>query len=553
MSQRVIVLGIDGASPNLLLPWVEQGRLPNLGRVLRDGASGPLQSTIPPYSAQAWVSMMTGRQPSKHGVVDFFQREAGQPQHAFISSALIEGEAIWDILKRHERQVGMVNVPLTYPPVPVNGYMVSGFMTPKGREDYTYPPGLRTEILAVTGQYDPDPWDLVSPSQDLADIGHWMAIAEQAATYLHAKHPVDLYVNVIQALDQLQHHFWDVLISEESRHSAEGSRIWPTLQACYAGVDEAIGQRLEWLDGETTLFLASDHGFQTVDSWFHVNRWLAERGFLALTEGGTGALKSALNRVGWSRHNLTRWVRRLDPLGLRRLLGRFTRASIADKLDDALALSIDWSQTLAYSGSRTSEGIYINLKGREAYGVVEPGQEYEALRTRIMTELASLVDPNTGEPVVSDLHRREELYSGPFLEQMPDILFVLDDKPYLVSESTGSGQLFTPIGQGNVTGRHHSRGLFAAVGPHIVPHSAVQANIVDVAPTILYAMGIPIPPEMDGRVLTEIFSDEYRQANPLRYEEPYAQSTESSDQAPAYSQEEELEMQRRLRALGYMD
>jgi predicted AlkP superfamily phosphohydrolase/phosphomutase len=137
MSKRVILLGIDGASPNLLLPWAEQGQLPNLAQVLRKGAYGSLRSTIPPYSAQAWVSMMTGRQPSKHGVVDFFQREAGRPQHAFISSALIGGEAIWDVLGRYEKRVGMVNVPLTYPPLPVKGYMVSGFMTPKGRSDYT--------------------------------------------------------------------------------------------------------------------------------------------------------------------------------------------------------------------------------------------------------------------------------------------------------------------------------------------------------------------------------------------------------------------------------
>jgi predicted AlkP superfamily phosphohydrolase/phosphomutase len=243
----------------------------------------------------------------------------------------------------------------------------------------------------------------------------------------------------------------------------------------------------------------------------------------------------------------------LDPLGLRRLLGRFTRASIADKLDDALALSIDWPHTVAYSGSRTSEGIYINLKGREPHGVVEPGQEYERVRTRVMAELAALVNLSTGERVVSDVHRREDLYGGPHLEQMPDILFELDDKPYLVSESTAGKRIFTPIGEGNVTGRHHSQGLFAAYGPHIVHRSAVRANIVDVAPTILYAMGLPVPPKMDGRVLLEIFSEEYRQAHPLRHEESHADSTTGSDQAATYSEEEEQEMQRRLRALGYMD
>jgi predicted AlkP superfamily phosphohydrolase/phosphomutase len=553
MSKRVIVLGIDGASPGLLLPWVERGQLPSLGRVLQRGAHGPLRSTIPPYSAQAWVSMMTGRQPSKHGVVDFFEREAGRPQHAFISSSLIEGEAIWDVLGRYGKRVGMVNVPLTYPPLPVNGYMVSGFMTPKGRSDYTYPPDLLAEILGVTGKYDPDPWDLIHPGQDLASFSSWMGITEQAATYLHAKYPVDLYVSVIQALDHLQHHFWDLLVDEEARNTAEGTRTWPTLQSCFAAMDEAVGQRLEWLDGDTTLFLASDHGFQAVDTWFHVNRWLSEQGFLAFTKAGGGAVKSALSRVGWSRENLKRWVRRLDPLGLRRLLGRFTRASIADKLDDAMAVPIDWSQTVAYSGSRTSEGIYINLQGREPHGVVEPGEQYEQVCSRIMAGLASLVDPSTGEPVVSELYRREELYSGPYLEQMPDILLVFDDRPYLVNESTAGRDVFTPIDKSSVTGRHHSQGLFAAVGPDIVRGAAVRANIVDVAPTILYALGLPIPAGMDGVVLQDIFSQDFRQAHPLRYEELQASSTRTAEQAPAYSEEEEEEMQRRLRALGYTD
>ena len=445
MSNKVILLGIDGAALDLLLPWVEQGKLPNLGHVLREGAHGTLRSTIPPYSAQAWVSMMTGKSPAKHGVLDFFEQGTGPTQHTFIHSALIQGEAIWGILGRHGKRVGMVNVPLTYPPMPVNGYMASGFMTPKGREDYTYPTELRAEILSVTGQYDPDPWDLITPGQDLDSFKRWMDITEQAATYLHHKLPVDVYVNVIQALDQIQHSFWDVLVDEEARQTPQASRVWPSLQACYAKMDEAIGRRLEWLDDETTLFLASDHGFQAVNTWLYLNRWLTDRGFLKLAEGEIHLGKSVLARTGWTREDIKMLVRWLDPLGLRRLMGRFTRAGIADKLDDALALPIDWSRTVGYSGSRTSEGIYINVKGREPHGIVEPGQEYEDVRTRIMAELVSLVDTATGQPAVSGVYRREELYSGEYLSRMPDIFLGLDDKPYLVSESTAAKSIFEPI------------------------------------------------------------------------------------------------------------
>jgi predicted AlkP superfamily phosphohydrolase/phosphomutase len=546
---KVILLGVDGAMLDLLLQWVEKGKLPNLGRVLSEGAHGTLRSTLPPYSAQAWVSMMTGKGPGKHGVLDFFEAGTGPAHHAFISSALIQGEAIWDILSRQGRTVGMVNVPLTYPPVPVNGYMVSGFMTPKGRQDYTYPSELREEILRVTGEYDPDPWDLVDQEKDLAPFEKWMGITEQAAVFLHRQHPVDLYASVIQAIDQLQHSFWDLLTDDDQNPPDE--RVWATIEACYARMDNAIGQRLAWLDDDTCLFLASDHGFQRARRWFHLNRWLAERGFLkyASTERGLG--QSLAARLGWTREDLKSLVRRLDPLGLRRLVGRFARASIADRLDDALALPIDWAETVAYAGSRTSEGVYVNLRGRDPRGSVEPGVRYEELRSRIIGELLELMDPGTGRPAVNGAYRREEVHNGPYVSRMPDILLDFDDKPYLVSESTSARQVFEPIVAADIQGRHHGLGTFAAIGPHIVSQMIVEANIMDVAPTILYAMGLPIPDDMDGRVLEEIFTPQYRQTHDIRFESGRDAGVKETE-TPAYSKEEEEAMLQRLRDLGYL-
>jgi len=548
---KAILLGIDGATLDLLLPWAEQGKLPNLSRVLAEGAHGTLSSTLPPYSAQAWVSMMTGKGPGKHGVLDFFEAGKGPGHHAFISSALINGEAIWDTLSRQGLKVGMVNVPLTYPPVAVKGYMVSGFMTPKGREDYTYPLELREEILGVTGQYDPDPWDLVDPAKDVATFERWMDIAEQAATYLHKQYPVDLYASVIQAIDQLQHSFWDALAVDSTQDTPQNQQVWSTIEACYARMDAAIGKRLQWLDSDTTLFLASDHGFQRADRWFHVNRWLAQRGYLSFATAERGMAPSLAARLGWTREGIKEWVRRMDPLGLRRLLGRFARASIADRLDDAIAMPIDWTQTTAYCGSRTSEGIFINLKGRDPQGIVEPGAQYEDLRTRIMGELVELIDPATGQTAVNGAYRREEVHSGQFVARMPDILLDFDDKPYLVSESTSVREVFEPIAAADIQGRHHSLGTFAAVGPHIAPGVVVRASIVDIAPTILYAMGQPIPDDMDGRVLEEVFTPQFRNAHHIRHE-PAMGLVKSRSEASAYSQEEEESMLQRLRDLGYL-
>jgi predicted AlkP superfamily phosphohydrolase/phosphomutase len=548
MSNKVIVLGIDGATFRLLRPWIEAGKLPNLAHVLREGTFGSLRSTIPPYSAQAWVSMMTGRSPAKHGIVDFFQQQAGSTQHRFISSTSIHGEAVWDILNRHGKSVGAVNVPLTYPPAHVNGYMVSGFMTPKGRADYAYPAELRQEILGVTGEYDPDPWDLLSRNQGLPGLAHWMEIAEHAARHLHAQHSVDLFVNVIQALDQLQHLFWDVLTNPPVRSSPEGARFWPTIEHCYQTMDEAIGERFRWLDDDTTLFLVSDHGFQHVDSWFNVNAWLAQSGFLAFAG-------RPVSRLGLTRESVKTLVRRLDVLGLRRFVGRFTRAAIADKLDDTLARPIDWSQTVAYSGSRTSEGIWINVKGREPQGVVEPGAPYEQVRAQIMAALNAAVDPRTGQPAVGAAYRREDVHQGEFLAQMPDILFSLDDKPYLTSDRTTALQIFAPLSKDDVRGRHHSLGIFAALGKHVIPgQELAQASIVDVAPTLLYAMDVPIPADMDGHVLETVFTPKYRQTHPVRYEgaDGRAGDAQTPAEVTVYTDEEDAEMQRRLQGLGYL-
>jgi len=566
---KVIVLGIDGATFAVLGPWARRGRLPNLARLLQGGTHSIMRSTIPPYSAQAWVSMMTGKSPAKHGIVDFFQpvvrpsagRDAGSPakrdasgvRHSFVSSARIQGEAIWDTLSRHGKRVGVVNVPLTYPPAQVNGYMVSGFMTPKGRQDYTYPAELRQEILAVTGAYDPDPWDLLTPSQSLPELAHWMDIAEQAARYLLERHPVDFYVSVIQALDQLQHTLWDVIADESARQGPRGAQLWPWVERCYQKMDAIIGQRLGLLDEDTTLFVVSDHGFQKVNSWFYVNRWLADAGFLCFAEDRRGRGGTVLAKLGLTRDGIKTLIQKVDVLGLRRYVGRFTRAAIADKLEDALSPPIDWTRSVAYSGSRTSEGIFINLKGREPQGIVEPGAAYEQVRERIMRALSALVDPRTGERVVSAVYRREDVHNGEFLHLLPDVLFSLDDRPYLTSDSTTAMRAFAPLSRDDVRGRHHSHGVFAACGAGVVPGLELpEVAIVDVAPTILYAMDLPIPADMDGRVLEEAFTPEYRRSHPIRYEAPPAGAAREAGPEPVYSDEEDAEMQRRLRGLGYL-
>lgn len=540
---KTIILGLDGATFDVLSPRMERGQMPNLAALLQDGAHGPLRSTTPPFSAQAWVSLATGKNPGRHGVVDFWERSPDHSRRSFVTSHQVQGETLWQIAGRHGLRVGLVNVPVTYPPQPVNGYLVSGFLTPRGKDDFVYPPSLRPEILAEVPDYDPDPFDpLGAGKEQILELEGWMAKHEQIARRLMAREPVELFFSVAQALDHLQHLFWNDIADVVP----SAGRAVPSVEGCYRLADAIIGHRRQGLDGQTNLFLVSDHGFGPVGKWFHVNRFLLEQGLLVLVgSGGT------LSRLGMTPQRFRSLVRRVDVLGLRRRVGRLARVTLGREMDRALAPAVDWSRTLAISGSPATEGVFVNLKGREPLGIVEPGDAFEQVRDRLVAGLLAVRDPDTGEAVVRGAYRREELYEGPFLDLLPDVVFDLGNGPYLASDAPVAGQVVEPLPGGFVQGRHRPLGIFVAAGPHI--RQGVQldgASIVDVAPTVLYGMGLPVPEDMDGRPLLEIFTCEYRAANPVRTAPPVA--SDGVESRPGYDAEEAEEMERRLRGLGYV-
>ena len=548
--RKVIILGLDGATFDVLLPRIERGQMPNLAALLHEGVWGGLQSTTPPFSAQAWVSLATGKNQARHGVVDFWEpspeRAPGQ-RRSFVTARLVRGETLWQTAGRHGRRVGVVNVPVTYPPQTVNGYLVSGFLTPQSSGDFAYPPALKDEILSLVPDYHPDPFDPLGASKrQILELEGWMQKHEQVARHLLERKPVDLFFSVVQALDHLQHLFWNGVAGEVGDHPYS-----PIIDRCFGLADQIIGHRRQMLDGQTTLFLVSDHGFGPAHKWFHANRFLVERGLLALGETQGGGIGSSLNRLGLTPQKLRGLIRRLDVLGLRRWMGRLARVTLGRQIDRSLTLPIDWGRTQAVAGSPAVEGIYVNLKGREPQGIVEPGAPYEALRERLLAELQALRDPETGKPVVHAVYRREELYDGPFLDLLPDVVFGFGDSPYLASDALGPAQVLEPLPRDYLQGRHRSTGIFVAAGPNICDGGRIEgARIVDVAPTVLYALGLPIPEDMDGRPLLEIWNSDFRQAHPVQV--GGAEQTEETLPEPDYDAEEAAEMERRLRGLGYV-
>jgi len=543
------VLGLDGATFTILRPLMKADHLPNLAHLAHEGVHGKLESVVPPYSAPAWVSLVTGQGPGKHGIVDFWRYDPSTDERRLVDANNVNAAAIWDILGEHGRLVGVVNVPLTYPPRPVNGVMVSGMMTPGEDAPYTHPPELKNWLKEVAGDYVADPYTSVDrTSAFLRRALYWVERREAAHLRLLESRPFDFFINVVQAPDPIQHHFWRVLDESHPRHDDdEARRLRPLLLRCYQAVDEVVGHRLGMLDGRTTLFVVSDHGFGPVHRRFNVNRFLLERGFLAL-EGDAmphplrSQVVEGIRTVG----------RMLDVLNLRgRLLDNRQREALRRRLDQSAAPGVDWSRTRAYYTGLTGQGLYVNLAGREAMGVVPPDGPYEEVRDSLIAALVDLRDPDTGEPVVSAAYRREEIYTGPQVPPLPDVVFSLRDRPYLPSERMAAQAIIEPLPPESSGGRHHPEGIFLAAGPGIrqgVPLDG--ARLIDVAPTILYALGLPVPEDMDGRVLTEVFTREHLAASPVRQGPPSmappAVEGHSDRQTDAIIAE-------RLRALGYLD
>lgn len=551
---RVIVLGIDGATFTLLQPWIEEGKLPHLAQLLELGAYGELQSTLPPYTATAWVSFATGKGPGKHGVFDFW-RFAPDKTKRLINATAIQVTTLWSILSRHGCRVGVVNVPMTYPPIAVNGMMVSGMMTPSEDVEYTFPPQLKSELIRAIGNYAANPYTSVSQRVDfLKKVIYWEEKREEANQYLLDNHDFDFFMNVVQGPDPIQHHFWKHM----DRHHPnfvddEAVKFRKWLLECYQTVDRIVGNRLRMIDERTTLFVVSDHGFGPTHKYFNVNRFLAELGLLAFKGGGSGLTDALRRGRACIMRGFRVFLRTADVLDLRtRLLDNRRREALRAQFDRAGALAIDWTRTKAFYGGVTSQCIYVNLAGRDPEGVVQPGEDYEETRDRIIDALTELRDPDTHKPVIEAAYRKEEVYTGPYLDSLPDIVFSMGARPYSPVEWLSASKVVDSLPVEAGGGRHRPEGILLATGPNVRRGVIVEgARLLDMAPTILYAMGLPVPTDMDGQVLLDLFDPGYVAANRVRYEEGPA--VESLETAPSYIDQEAREIESRLKELGYLE
>jgi predicted AlkP superfamily phosphohydrolase/phosphomutase len=497
---RALVIGIDGATLDIISPMLERGELPNIEGLIKRGVFGKLRSVFPPVTFPAWTSFRTGKNPAKHGVFEFLRGipYTSEEVHG-ISVGDIREKSLWRLLSDHGYQVGVVNVPATYPPESVNGLMVSGFGTPDLNCDFTYPKELKSTLLnnfryeldlmtAVIDKEDQFMYQLKGATEKLTDT----------ACFLLGNYDFDFFMITFMAADNASHAFFGYREPSHPLFDPEKSKYGRAIEDIYQFIDDKLGHILTHIGEGTNIFIVSDHGFGPALKSLYLNEWLIQEEFLKLKGNKTSSLRqdNLLQR-------LTKWERSAVGSNLAKHFLRFWREKTADYL--SWTKEVDWSKTLAYSGGYYGK-IYINLKGREKEGIVVPGAEYEKIITKLKEKLYQWTDPDTGERIVDKVYRKEEIYSGKYLGLAPDLTAIIKDMAYVDWPDFRDGRIFYPPRRG---GDHRLNGIFIASGPEIGKTGSALTNlsICDCAPTILHLLGLPVPDDMDGRVLKEIFRE----------------------------------------------
>ncbi len=508
MATKVLLIGVDSGTFDLILPWAKEGYLPNIKKILENGVHGPLKDSWLAITAPRWTTIVTGKNPGKHGVFDF-----GNMTPAYrtkpVSAENVDAKPIQDILTEAGRRVAMLNVPNTHPVRPVNGVMIAGVPAPELDETTAYPPALLDSLKK--GGYVILSEEVYEKDNEAKMIGEMNAMLEkqQAVALKLAEKDWDFFFYVFFATDMAGHWFWKHMDKSHPLHQKRDERFENTIRDTYVKMDETVGKLVEKAGKDATVIIISDHGMGPLYKDVFINNWLMREGFMHLKKGARTRIKKALHDLGLTMENAYQLAQSLN-------LAKHTAKSSekAEKarqfLLDHLFISfkdVDWSRTVAFSATNYGP-IFINLKGRQEEGIVEE-EEYEGVRDHIITRLKHFLDEK-GEKVMERVWTREEVASGPHLGEAPDIIFEIRGMKYTSNRyfEFASNKLFGNPHRG-MSGDHRNDGIFLAYGNNITRSGKpVEAKMADLVPTILHILGEPIPNDVDGRVLKEIFKQE---------------------------------------------
>ena len=548
---KLLVFGLDGATFDLIRPWVAEGYLPNLGWLIENGVSGDLASTLPPVTSPAWPSFMTGVNPGKHAVFDFIRSSAGD--FTLVNATSIRAPTIWQIVSDVELRVGVINVPVTYPPQQVNGFVISGLLSPTNG-DITYPPNLLTPYAEKLGPYRVALRVQYKDGNDAAFLADALDLIETRGRYalqLMADQPWDLFMVHFIALDNLQHAFWKHIDPTHPRYRPElAEKHGDALLRAYQQVDREVGRLIEQaqkLAGGVNVVAMSDHGFGPLHYIVNLNIHLLKHGLLRLKRRPWTQIKAALFRFGLTPAGV---YRMLETLGLQNVVARISKGSRNQIVSKFLSFhDVDWSRTVAYSMGHVGQ-VYLNRRGREPHGIVGNGVEYETARERVVEVLRQLAHPKTGDPLLDTVIYGSDATSGPYADQGPDLHLILDQYRCIAFPLFATNNQVVTRQIRSDSGCHRGNGVFIGYGPAFRKGETVEGSqIIDLAPTILYLLGLSIPSNMDGRMLDEALMPGLLQARPVRLARIEG---DGASEEVALTDEQAAEIEDRLRALGYL-
>lgn len=550
---KLLFVGWDGADWELVRRWVDEGALPCLASLRAWGCLCRLESVRPTITPPAWTSLYTGKNPGKHGVFAFHRLwpEDGRLVFAPPSRAV----TVFRLLEAGGLRTGVLNMPWTYPPEPLDGFMISGFGAPSPERPPAHPPQAADLLLSAAPSFEMYPTP-VGPDHRLnaAAIDAQAELLAAAAPALVRRFDCDALFCATMLPDTVQHTFF----GRRTAETMDGRRIDDAIAYTYRQLDAALAHLIEEVcDDQTLIVVASDHGGKPARRIVNLEQAFIRAGYLVRrprpgAAGGSGLLRAL------ARPALAAWraAKKLLPERLvQRLRGtaRRARKAFADAYE---AMEVDWSRTIAAPWSCAGI-VRLNVRGRDPMGIVEP-ERYEAVRAEIAEFLAGITDPDTGKPVFSRVWMQEELFSGPYASEGPDLIVEpvnhdyvmptarhIDRMPLLEIQPRTVAGLETPWGV------HAPGGLLAMAGPGVKPGATTDAaRIVDVAPTILALLGQGVPEDMDGRVLEEAVVDEV--ASRARIVPPPSLPAPADGRPGGYTADELAEINRRLEELGYL-
>jgi predicted AlkP superfamily phosphohydrolase/phosphomutase len=568
---QVLIIGLDGATFDLIKPWVAAGQLPTFKHLMDAGTQARLESTIPPITPPAWTSFMTGMNPGKHGVFNFTEYHPTDHSIRYANASNRKMPTIWKLLSSLGWSVGVFNVPMTYPPEEVNGFCISGLDTPDKDSDFVYPRWLKQEIEHAVGELYLDPRHLGFMTTDdrrdkiLDALVRIENRRTQVAAYLIKKYPVDVMMLVYTATDTVQHFFWNYMAATHPNHDPNGAAKYrDAILKIYRAIDADMATLLDAIPPECAVIVLSDHGGGPVSGKvIYLNQYLHELGLLAYRNASVGSPGRLLHRCISGLDGYLRGV--LSPRQ-KTAIARFF-PTLREKWETyATALNmIDWEKTQAYCLEFLAfpSEIWINLEGRTPHGTVKAGADYEKVIEFLREHLSSLCDDATGRRLIRKVYRKDEVYQGPYTDQAPDLLFSWWEEEGLESRKSSAAakhsslRTYAEAGDelaASWSGTHRLHGILLMQGaPFRAGVTLAQAHITDVAPTLLYLLGLPVPTEMDGKVRLEAFQDAFVALNPVRYQESGLLMPASRPSEAVYTMLETAKIQERLKDLGYID